>query len=755
MKKRQWVSFIMIVVVIMMGFTACSNKEEKIVESPSLKNNQSEYKYQTTFHDIDIESMNITVVSSPYISNEKVYMLATQWVENEKKDGSRRSQCIVQCELDGSNLQIIELEIKEGEEIIAFTINDKKQICFLLSKMGEEKSYYYLYTANKKGTVIKKIQLKTEGISESNSVMIESDSVIFSGKNIYFLLYGKIYTFNQKGKVSNVYELDSGYTGYVCKDLDKNFYIYGEYGLEKFNPETKEKEQILSYGEYGIHNISSLYFKEDRIYLKDEHYLYAINLKSKKLDIKFNWLNNDINGESIIACFPVEKDILFSVSFFYDERKQKDIAELIMIYKVNASEVKEKTILNFSCIHLDSYVKSTIIEFNKTNENYRVEIRDYEDYEDPEKQMNLDIISGNMPDIIDVSGSISKKNLINKGVLLDLYPFMEKDKEVTKENFLPSVLETLEVDHKLYYMPSAFYIQALIAPKNKVGDIESWSIEDMMELYKSMPKHMTFIRNISRQWFVKYIISHQIDDYVHWSTGKVNFASDEFIKLLEFSKYFPDESDTKSFSQPESVQDLVQKGTLMMDFLQFPIFSIKEISYYTKLYAKQGGYTILSYPSKDKNNKICMFFDNAALAITAQCKDKEGAWEFVRQFLTYDYQKMLTKQKGIPTRRDTLDKILEYAQATKSYIDEDGTRVSRVAGDWDGIPLGPLSSKEVEQIRSIVDRVGICSTADTTRDDISKIVSEEAEAFFVEDKTAKEVADIIQNRVRIYVSENL
>ena len=150
-----------------------------------------------------------------------------------------------------------------------------------------------------------------------------------------------------------------------------------------------------------------------------------------------------------------------------------------------------------------------------------------------------------------------------------------------------------------------------------------------------------------------------------------------------------------------------------------------------------------------------MFFDSTALAITAQCKDKKGAWEFVRQFLTCSYQKLLAQQRGIPTRKDALDKVLEYAMAKESYIDEDGTQVRSFASNMYGIDLFELSKEETEQIRSIVDRVGICTAYDTTREDISRIINEEAGAFFADDKTAEETADIIQNRVKIYVSENL
>lgn len=74
------------------------------------------------------------------------------------------------------------------------------------------------------------------------------------------------------------------------------------------------------------------------------------------------------------------------------------------------------------------------------------------------ERWSLDIATGNVPDILDVSHGISTEQFIKKGLLADLYPLMEKDEEIKKEKFVPSVLRTLENDGKLYYMPVSFSI---------------------------------------------------------------------------------------------------------------------------------------------------------------------------------------------------------------------------------------------------------------------------------------------------------
>ncbi len=139
------------------------------------------------------------------------------------------------------------------------------------------------------------------------------------------------------------------------------------------------------------------------------------------------------------------------------------------------------------------------------------------------------------------------------------------------------------------------------------------------------------------------------------------------------------------------------------------------------------------------------------LAITKQCKEAEGAWEFIRQFLTYDFQKTEVNY-CFPVRKDMLERRLEQVQATKSYKEEDGTKVNTIMEEY-GYDRA-LTKEEAEMIRSIVERIGTCSSYDTATDEIGEIINEELQAFYTGDKTAKEAAEIIQSRAKIYVSEN-
>ncbi len=351
-----------------------------------------------------------------------------------------------------------------------------------------------------------------------------------------------------------------------------------------------------------------------------------------------------------------------------------------------------------------------------------------------------------MPDILDVSYGISKDALIKKGLFLDIYPFMEQDKEIKKEDFIPSVLSTMEVEEKLYFLPYSFNIQGLISGKKMIGDREGWTVKEMMEMYKAMPKGSVFMTDMSRQGFCYNMITRQLNEYIDWNTGKVDFNNDDFIELVEFSKSLPKEEELQ---YDDDMVVLRNEGKLFLEsfYLQDPV----DIIGYEKTYKKQKGYQILSYPSSDKSNQLSMGGLGSMLAITKQCKEAEGAWEFIRQFLTYDFQKTEVNY-CFPVRKDMLERRLEQVQATKSYKEEDGTKVNTIMEEY-GYDRA-LTKEEAEMIRSIVERIGTCSSYDTATDEIGEIINEELQAFYTGDKTAKEAAEIIQSRAKIYVSEN-
>ena len=143
--------------------------------------------------------------------------------------------------------------------------------------------------------------------------------------------------------------------------------------------------------------------------------------------------------------------------------------------------------------------------------------------------------------------------------------------------------------------------------------------------------------------------------------------------------------------------------------------------------------------SRDGNN-IRPF---SSLAITRTCSDPEAAWEFVRMFLTEDYQRDLL-QWTLPVNKAIFEEKLREAMTPF------GSWLMVGDGEGDFIEIEGLSQKDVDLFRDTVNNITRMSCFDEA---LWNIISETATDYFNGRHTAQDAARIIQSRAAIYLSE--
>ena len=88
------------------------------------------------------------------------------------------------------------------------------------------------------------------------------------------------------------------------------------------------------------------------------------------------------------------------------------------------------------------------------------------------------------------------------------------------------------------------------------------------------------------------------------------------------------------------------------------------------------------------------------------------------------------------------------------YIDDTGQRVEYDDTWWlngQEIIIPPMSEEETEKM---IDFLSGCDRRVYMNSTVTDIINEEAAAFFENQKSAEDVARVIQSRVQIYVHEN-
>ena len=119
---------------------------------------------------------------------------------------------------------------------------------------------------------------------------------------------------------------------------------------------------------------------------------------------------------------------------------------------------EEKTVITLATAYMDGPLYTMIRQFNEQSPDCRVETRVYEF--GPWDKLRVEIMAGQGPDMIDtVSLALGGEQSL---YLADLLPFLERDPELSADDFIPAVLEAMEEDGKLYSLMPSFFLSAVI-----------------------------------------------------------------------------------------------------------------------------------------------------------------------------------------------------------------------------------------------------------------------------------------------------
>lgn len=363
-------------------------------------------------------------------------------------------------------------------------------------------------------------------------------------------------------------------------------------------------------------------------------------------------------------------------------------------------------------------------------------------------QFNNDIISGNCPDIINIT-NLEFERYAGKGVFEDLYPYMEKD-GIQQSEYLENVLGAYEIKDSLYAIIPQFYVSSAAIKSSRVGDATGWTLDEMLNLAENSDVGKVFCYGTRSSVFY-YCVYNNIDEFINWETGECFFDSEEFIRVLEFAAQFPEEADYKE--EMEGISEQIRNDNLLV--LETQVSSVQEYQMMTGLFGEK--ITFIGYPNSERKGNLIQPA-NDSIAISAQSNRKDAAWEFVKIFLSEEYQNNLVKKHntwGFPIKKSALDKQFEN-DMTPDYYDINGKQIENPKTTWGyddfQMDIYAATSTEVDAVRNILTSAE--KIAGRVNEELIHIITEETQAFFQGQKSVGDTVRVIQNRIQIYVNEN-
>lgn len=666
------------------------------------------------------------------------------------------NQYFYTCKADGSDLQEIQMDVAQDENnwLNYFAATDDGTLYMLYSGYDDktEQSTYLIKVLDASGSQTGEINLS--GILDENdyvqSLRLDKDA------NIYLLGDQSVYVLDKDGnKIAQIKADNSGnsYLMSMARTGDGQIIVAmnGQDGMQVQTVDLAKKAfgetydvAISGYGSNSLIDGADYSF-----YFSDGSSLYGYDTQTKQSKEILNWISSNINT-SYVGDTRALKGGQFITN--YSDYSSDDSADsgLYIFTKVDPSEVADKVTITYAGTYVDDSIKSQAVKFNKSQDKYQIMVKDYSSYDDPTTQMNNDLLAGDIPDIIDLS-SISAEKYISKGMLLDLYTMMDKDPDIKKDDFIDNVLKVMETDGKLYHITPTFGVNVLIGKTSDIGGRDKFTVQDLIDLEQSKGGDTKAFYMRSNSSVLNMICTANYEDYIDWNTGKCSFNSDEFIKLLEYANTYPKDEDINWDEDYESLPTQIRNGKVI--FADIYSLGMEEIELYNEMF--QDDISFIGYPS-DKSTGASASM-NMDLGIYAKSKNVDGAWEFLKTFLTKDYtcNNNSIYYSGFPLRKDALEYQIKRYSATEKYTDEYGNEIEPYQSSWGyddlDVEIGPLSEDQVNKLREVIASVDHLYVYN---DDIMTIIADETGAYFSGQKSAKDVADIVQNRVSNYVNEN-
>ncbi len=580
------------------------------------------------------------------------------------------------------------------------------------------------------------------------SLYITSAAVSNDG-TLFMTFYGSLYSANENSvrKISggadkyfdNVIKAGDGriFAEYSDPSGSRSFAEITDAGILPLEISADISGQIISgCGEYDMFILGSTkIFSYD---IENKEMLTFIDLSASGIDA------GSVSAENGITVLPDGRIILTVKNIngggFYSAL---DLSACVLT-EIPPEKIPDKELVKIYALAVNSDVKRAITDLNKNSSEYYIELTDFYDtsgdYKDKLSRMNMEMTSGNIPDIIAISGSMPAESYAAKGLLADLYDFMDNDADFHKEDYLQNIFKAYETNGKLYKAVPGFSIQTLVGKTSKVGSSQGWTMDEFIKFADENASDGSWqglfeTTSCSKMNMLLTFMSFNFGSYMNAKTGECYFDGDDFVKLLNFCGRFPEKTVSKDKIDFSSEQSAYREDRTLL--MTTTIGSFRDIKTLEQTDFGES-VTFKGYPCGGSGSFISEDF---SLAITSKAAAPEGAWKFIKYFWSDEYQsKYLGAQSyNFPVKKS----VLERAAASAKLSADAESFSGRSAAE-------PNTDEDNERMMNFINSLTEIRSYNSY---VYDIVREEAGAYFSGQKSAEEVSGIIQNRAANYLAE--
>ncbi|MBO5284071.1 MAG: extracellular solute-binding protein [Lachnospiraceae bacterium] len=751
-----------------LSLAACGGQETS--EGPS---EASGYIYVPEFVDLSSGEESLDM-SSPKLLGTELYYYSYYWDEETEVGGYKFYRRSVETNETVELPLSFDLGEYDNYYPMGSVIFDREGnlFCLIDASVSDEESYhedYYLFKFDQEGNLLAKVDI-TEALSsgEDDSAYVQRAVVDSQGK-IYAVLSGTgnsyVVAIDAEGNTLAKIDCNADWVSSIGVTQDDTVLI-SRYSNTSSGMEVVEVD-VAGKALGRVHsNMPSSYNSDSLnptadggLLVNDGSKLWKYDLETETSEEILTWTDCNING-NYISMIEIMEDGRIAV---LSENWSDGTKEIAFLTQEDASQVAQKQILTIATLDSSQSLQEAVVNFNKQSDTYQVRIETYYDansewtetkYQDAITALNNAITGSNCPDIIDLSYG-NPSAYVSKGLLVDLAPYLDSSSTVKREDLVEAVLEAYTYGDTLICIPDSFTMSTVMGRTSQLGDRSGWTVKEMMAFYEEHPD-AELLNYATKSSILSLCLQYSSDAFIDYSTGKCSFDSQEFLDILEFANMFPKENEYSE--EDESMPKKLSSGKLLL--YSTSVYSMEEFQMNSLMFNEP--ITFIGYPTVDGSSGNYINGSNC-YAITTKSSSPDGAWAFIESLLQYEPQPQWGGMDNFSIRKDMLEESFAKAMEENMATDEDGNPVLDADGnpevypkstwgwdDWEA-EIYAATPEQVQQIRDLMNNSKAAVNSDQT---ILSMILEEASPYFEGQKSAQEVAGVIQSRVQVYINEN-
>lgn len=419
--------------------------------------------------------------------------------------------------------------------------------------------------------------------------------------------------------------------------------------------------------------------------------------------------------------------------------------------KADKSTTKEgKTLLTLSLPESNPFYQTLEKKFEEKYPDIDLQINAFknmgevwapEEHEEYRTRTNTAMLSGKDMDILYMD-SLPIKEYVDKGFLFNMNDSMEQDQTVNKDDLQMDIVNGLKLNDGMYTIPVGYSFSVLVGNGDMLGnanvtfddtkwdwkEFEKVSREVIQKAKKSGTDEIYALASYPPDYLFQELLLENYIAFVDTTAKKAKFDSPEFVDLLQQVKKMSDDKViTSEEAKPGNLLFSSQLIRSPLDFIEGPFLTFDNPK------------IMLSPRVGDTASKGARVFVSDRFAINAKSPVKDEAWKFIAFLLSEEVQ-LLQEREGFSMLKSVNEKLINDIQDKVK------------SGDYT-LANGQRGEDTDEQFTVFKQTVQSADQYLELDGQVFNIAGEESLAFFSGQKSAEEVAELIQNRVTTYLNE--